>query len=498
MVTAEVSENLACSDCGRGMLKAKKIHDGKRYCATCYPRLFKRRMCAGCGNFARLPTFDLAAHCGGCARNKPCVRCEKVDFKIGLMSPYGPVCKVCTPYFREPSPCESCGKVSRRLMRNTQTGLRICPTCNGPAAGTCHSCRRHRVLVVSPTGDKVCQLCSDEGLRACGSCGEAMPAGRGKECETCYWRRVFGKRLEIDQNGFRSSLMGPLFLTFGEWLERTVGAKKAAGKIHHYFEFFSKIDGLWGSVPPYEMLLQHFHAEGLRRAQLPMRWLGEAHGIYANVVIRESHSEQRRLDEMLSENLGPWPRSLLGKYYGSLIAKMNQNDTELRSVRLSIRSAVNLLNHTKLSDGELLSQRKLEAFWRYSPGQVAAVTGFVHFLNRTYSLKIDPRPTDQWLKAARHEKAERELVDLFNSRDQVKDFESKWIVKGLAYFHGIRRANRKALIYRHSTFREVAGFDVELGEATVWVPSPDSYEPKQLGGNPTTKAASFTEEPTGH
>jgi hypothetical protein len=96
---------------------------------------------------------------------------------------------------------------------------------------------------------------------------------------------------------------------------------------------------------------------------------------------------------MLSQVSGHWAKDLLAKYYRSLIAKLNQHDIELRSVRLSVRSAVNFLSHTKLASGALPDQRVLEAFWRHSPGQVAAVTGFINFLNKAHNLKLDPRPS---------------------------------------------------------------------------------------------------------
>ncbi len=301
MVSDGAISNTACDDCGRVMNKAKKVHDGKRYCATCYPRLFKRRMCSGCGNFARLPVFDLAVHCVSCARNRPCVRCEKVEFKIGLMSQYGPVCKSCAPYFRESAPCEVCGKLSRRLARKEQTGLRTCPACSR-SASTCPSCRRHRVLVENNQGKRLCKPCNDEGARPCGTCGDQMPAGRGIECEDCYWRRTLKNRLAIDCQGFRSQVMGPLFGSFGEWLQREMEAKKAAARVHAYFDFFSQVDALWGRIPTYEILLEHFHASGLRKAEVPMRWLSEAHGIHARAPVREAHSERRRLGELLSRD----------------------------------------------------------------------------------------------------------------------------------------------------------------------------------------------------
>ncbi|MDN3218883.1 hypothetical protein [Pseudomonas nunensis] len=297
--------------------------------------------------------------------------------------------------------------------------------------------------------------------------------------------------MAIDQQGFTSPVVGALFVSFGEWLEREMDVKKAAARVHTYFDFFSQIDHLWGRIPSYGALLEYFHAGGLRRAEVPMRWLAEAHGVRASADAREAHSEQRRLDELLSQVTGHWENVLLTKYHRSLIAKLSQHDIELRSVRLATRSAVNFLNQAQLASGTLPSQRTLESFWRHSPGQVAAVTGFINFLNKTHNLKLDTRPNEQWLKAAKRHKSERELIDLFKSRHEVKDFEAKWIVKGLAYFHGIRRANRKALAFRPASFREVAGFEVDAAGSTLWVPSAESYGSTHVDAETLGKAASL-------
>ncbi len=478
MASNDAADGQVCHACGRGMFKAKKIHDGRRYCATCYPRLFKRRMCSACGNLARLPTFDVNAPCPCCKRRKACIRCGKVEFKIGKCLPEGPVCRPCVVYFREPEPCEECGKLTQRLARNTRTGRRTCPKCSSSPAATCPSCRRYRVLVIGPDGIQRCRVCTEEGKRSCETCGIAMPAGRGRECERCYWKKTFEKRLTINLHGFSSREFEELFKRFGLWLFENTGPRKSALKINVYYSFFHAIEAKWSTLPTYEELLEHFSAAGLRRAETPMRWLSENQAIVVGAEIREWYSEKRRLQNILDEIGEPWPRRLLEKYLITLSSKVKENEAELRSARLSLRAAANLLSVACLETNALPTQKTIEAYWRSSPGQVSALTGFIGYLNKTYHLQLKWKPEGRWLEKARIDKAERELVTLLRTGRQGKNFEKKWIVKGLAYFHGVRRARQKTLIYRSASYNGFEGFYVEYDGIHLWVPSAGSYNQK--------------------
>ncbi len=475
MASHDACAKAGCHGCGREMTTAKKVYAGNRYCDVCYRRLFKRRMCLGCGNFARLPTFDQAARCSACERVAPCVRCGKLDFETGLRSEYGPVCKTCTPYFRAAEPCEVCGTLSQRLTSNKATGLRSCPKCSGPKMATCPSCRRYRVLAAGEDGVPRCEPCSVRPEHACGSCGTLMPAGRGQECEACYWLRVFNKRLAINAKGFNSDQVAGLFTQFGQWLLDRAGAHKAALSINGHYRFFQAIDSNWASVPSYEQLLQHFGAAGLRKAENPMRWLTEVGVVVTSVLLREQHTEQRRLEAILAELADSWSTQLLGEYVAGLTGKMKLGGTDLRSVRLAARAAANLLKSAKLKVGAVPTQKALESFWREAPGQVAAVTGFIGHLNKRHGLDLQAKPDARWLSVAKRQKAERELVALLREATQ-EDFEGRWIVKGLAYFHGVTRASRKKLVYQPQDYRGVAGYNITYENQVLWVPSASSYK----------------------
>ena len=89
MTGADIRE---CFGCGRQIERAHKVYKQEHYCGTCYAREFKPKPCPQCGELARLPARHPDAICSNCQKRQPCVRCGKVDYQIGLLSEYGPVC----------------------------------------------------------------------------------------------------------------------------------------------------------------------------------------------------------------------------------------------------------------------------------------------------------------------------------------------------------------------------------------------------------------------
>ncbi|EPJ77227.1 hypothetical protein CFII64_24104 [Pseudomonas sp. CFII64] len=207
-----------------------------------------------------------------------------------------------------------------------------------------------------------------------------------------------------------------------------------------------------------------------------MRWLAGSGMVTVDADAREQDSEQRRVKDILSEIAKPWPKKMLQGYFATLAIRIELGGTDLRSVRLAMRAAANLLNFCSLEEGALPTQKMIAQFWRSSPGQVASVTGFINYLNVHHNLQLTSRPDAGWLRKAKKDKAERELVDLLKERPREEHFEIRWVVKGLAYFHNVRRAKRIALAYRPRSYEGVAGFDVDHESETLWIPSADGYK----------------------
>ncbi|MCK9815880.1 hypothetical protein M1B35_17540 [Pseudomonas sp. MAFF 302046] len=309
----------------------------------------------------------------------------------------------------------------------------------------------------------------------CDFCGALTPAGRGKECERCYWLKNFQRRLAINSKGFSADEIATVFTLFGQWLLERSGAHKAALSINDHYQFFHQLDVTWRSVPSYQELLAHFGAAGLRKAENPMRWLTETGAVTVCAQLKDQLTEQRRLEAILAEPGDGWSAQLLSGYVTALKARMERGGTDLRSIRLAARTAANLLKSARLKGRTLPTQKNIESFWKKSPGQVAAITGFINYINKCHDLQLQAKPDERLLHQAKRQKAERELVALLSETGDA-EFERRWIVKGLAYFHGVMRASCKKLVYQPQDYRGVAGYNITYGDKVLWVPSAGSYQ----------------------
>lgn len=460
-----------CDECGREVPKLTRRRQGHGYCATCYVRVFKRRLCPTCGELARLPRDDRKAVCRRCETDKPCARCGSAEYRIGKITPYGPVCNACAPHFREPEPCEDCGNPSRRLTRVKRQGhdRRLCPTCATADHGTCSACRRHRLLVITPEGKKLCHACHEQGDITCPSCGGTMPAGRGDICEACYWGRTCRKRLTINQAVFTNPEMSRVFVEFGEWLMNTVGPKKAALKINHYLMFFLDMEKTWQQVPRYPQLLNHFGAEGLRRVRLPMRWLHEAKGVEPDPQATRLDSEKRRIRECLS-SVPPTSRagnSLLG-YWKQLESRVKSGKSSYSSARLALRAAASLLLKTDKTGKRLPTQGDVEDYLDAAPGQAATITGFTNFLNRQQGTTLKPIVNTARVNKQRKEKLAKALMKMAQSPEKNEDWHWKWLTLGLEYFHN-RKVSKKFIRQQKIDIKN-DGFLVTLDGTIYWLP----------------------------
>lgn len=466
-----------CDECGRDMTEAHRTYHGARYCATCYARVFKRRLCPKCGELARLPGDQPDAVCRHCELAKPCVRCRKTKYKIGLVTPYGPVCNACAPHFREPKACGACGRMSRRLTRVTRLGgeQELCPRCARTGYATCPACRRYRLLVDSRDGRRLCRTCAERGDVPCPSCGKPMPVGRGKLCEACYWTKTCRKRIDVDKAAFSVAAMRDAFGEFGCWLESEVGAHKAALTVHRYLLFFTVIETRWNRIPAYPLLLGHFGAEGLRRVRLPMRWLREARGIEPDTEAREADSERRRI-EAWGDAIPSGSRAakMFADYQRALMSKLDAGRTSLRSIRLALRPAASLLLAADPNGRVLPDQRTIDHYLLAVPGQRATATGFIRFLSLNGAPALVARVDHKKTRRARGHALEREIMQMARHPEEGKAFQQRWIAAGVAYFHGVKLSKRK--LRDAVAVHEGNGLQVEVGGARYFLPNPMTAE----------------------
>lgn len=459
-----------CDGCGKLMAKAKRTYEGLRYCDGCYRKRFKNRVCHGCGNQARLFIKDPLAICTKCLNGRPCIRCRRVGRPVGKVTAQGPVCNSCANYIEASGHCEICNKFSIRLANKTIDGQvrRCCTGCSNVSSATCPCCRRYRVLVESASGAMQCKLCSELGEVACQVCSKSMPAGLGRECTNCYWRRTFHKRLKINSEGFSSQTFREEFKAYGLWFIDQIDAKKGALLINKHMLFFVEMAQHWSCLPSYDQLLKAFGADWLRRAKYPVQWMTACRNLVINDELKKSETELRRIEVILASARSGSSSALLKGYHDVLTARAAVRKTSLATIRTSLRSAANLLALGEASKSGL-SSKTLRNLLIDTPGTAASLVAFVNYLNKTLNLSIEfPDPGET--KKLSREKQGHGLLALIHQALTGTDVMEQWLPAALNYFHGVSR-------FKKSDATTVSDGDdllVTVGETEFCIPSPTS------------------------
>lgn len=249
----------------------------------------------------------------------------------------------------------------------------------------------------------------------------------------------------MDEAAFSNPVLGQSFGEYGAWLMETVGAHKASLTIHRHLSFFLEIERRWQSIPQYHELLGVFGAEGLRRVRLPMRWLQATHGVCPDQVAREEDSELRRIMAILDSvpKQHSHAHASINGYYDNLLTKAKKGKSSLRSVRLALRPAAGVLRIALKEGMDLPNQSVIDRYLRDTPGQKAAVTGFIHFLNRENSLGLEVHVDLKQVRKNRRRALERKIMQMVLHPGDGEVFARQWLRAGLEYFHGVTITNNR-------------------------------------------------------
>jgi hypothetical protein len=202
-----------------------------------------------------------------------------------------------------------------------------------------------------------------------------------------------------------------------------------------------------------------------------MAWLGETKGVHPDAQLREDSSDWRRISEViLSVPAGTPGSRLLSEYYEFLRDKLAEEKITVRSIRLALRPAVSLLLKSDQKGLSLPNQTALDQYLLESPGQKAAVSGFICFMKERYQLMLILRVDSKRVAAKRKKKLEAELLTLMDEASEGEDFVRRWLSVALAYFHDLPRGvGKKATIVSMS--QKDNGVSVTYDGASYWVPT---------------------------
>ncbi len=440
-----------CDECGRSVEKIHKNYKSIKFCHTCYVRVFKKRACSSCGKLARLYKYDNSAICQKCENNRPCIRCQRVDYSIGKITKYGPVCCSCSVYFKEFQACERCGCFSQKLSRISRfsDNLRVCPKCATRDYRTCPSCRRYRLLEEDvKSGQMYCKKCLNSPPHYCLICKLKIPAGRGNYCESCSWHQILERRVGKLANNLEDIHLQKHFKNYIKWLEQRVGSHKAALFTAKHIKFFEETDDLWiEQVPAYTELLGRLRTSGLRKFVLPMQWLTQVHHLQVDIQAKEFCSELDQLNRLKNICLEPtFPAQILQKYFDTLMNRVSDGTTTIRSARLAMKPASALMFLVSNSRFNLPRIWHVKHYLSHHPGQAAELIGFIFFLNRNYdtNLNFSFIKNSNFIKAIKNQKLEKEIIKL--SKLTKNRFELLlWVRLCLMYFHKFEITHSKQI-----------------------------------------------------
>ena len=439
---------MICTGCERAMEKATRRYKDKLYCASCYHTYFKKRPCPNCGEERRLPSFDHNAVCIACEKLKPCIRCGRRGRPLGKLTKYGPMCASC---------------------RNRDTRKPTAYKAQNPLLGTCPSCHRYRPLTTAKCGQKLCQKCLEIGTVRCTRCHRAMPAGRVSECESCYWDQLYEKRVAMNAAALSGTPFEGLWKDYAHWLKKRRGANRAALIVNRYIAFFLELLRLGKHIPPYFELVSHFGAEGLRRVRNVVTWLVDTGQIEVDEKIKNYVVEEQKVHRLTSIfDPNSCSAELLCHYNEYLQEKLDHNQTSMRSIRLALSPAVALLQRSYV-EGRKPTQNDVDVFIKRRPGQFAAITGFINFLNRHTSLDIRLPPKPKRSGESRKRRLERQLLAIYSETSPDANDEVLWIELGLMYFHNVPKKQLKTIELIYEKDRD-EGYWVSLGKERYWLP----------------------------
>lgn len=299
-----------------------------------------------------------------------------------------------------------------------------------------------------------------------------MPAGYGKQCQNCYWSGLLEKRIRMDSSAFSTPGLAQSFEAFGHWLGGKVGGHKAALAIHRYLPFFIELERQWNQIPGYDELLNHFGTLRLRRVLLPMRWLEEVGLVLADARAKKEDSERRRVVAILNMLPSGSPeKAILDGYHKLLQENLLNGETTLRSIRLAMSPAAALLLKARENEVMPPDQRALAAYLEKSPGQRAAVSGFVRYLRQAMASDIAlPKPDKEKAKRARRKQLEARMLELMQEDRRSKAITRRWLSIALAYFHDLPISVGKGLAEDQFSIQNDGSYTITWKGENYWIP----------------------------
>ncbi|WP_233117877.1 hypothetical protein [Aggregatibacter actinomycetemcomitans] len=432
MNITQIRSQNSCSICGKAQVTRK--FQEEYYCANCYAKWFKKKACKGCGQLKRI--HRSGELCLECERKTDCVRCGKTagTFEVGMISPYGAVCSACVRYFREEKECSECGKMTRDRYRSPVKNESVCLSCYRKYTfGTCKNCRRYRKI--HNEEKRLCKKCDEQLLSTCPKCKGEMPSGYGKVCPDCARRTLLFNMIRLNVHIFRNKAVKTAYKKFIFWYMRKCGISVALHKGADFMQFFIDCDEIWQQIPDYAELVTHFKPNGLRANLTILRWLLDTNQIIVDEALKDDLAELERIQALFNKLKESVP--CIASYYRKLQRRCDEGKTSLKSVRLALQPAIDLISTNEITDYP--TQDQLNQYLVKKSGQTAAITGFINHLKSEYhrELEIDRKLIQQIKTKQLKKHCSQRLVELYKKSELTDNEQVELIYVVLYSLHSI-------------------------------------------------------------
>ena len=412
MNITQIRSQKSCSICGKAQVTRK--FQEEYYCANCYAQWFKKKVCKRCGQLKRI--HRSGELCLECERKTDCVRCGKTagTFDVGMVSPYGAVCRACVRYFREEKECSECGKMTRDRYHSPVTNESVCLSCYRKYTfGTCKNCRRYRKI--HNEEKRLCKKCDEQLISICPKCKGEMPSGYGNVCPDCARRTLLFNMIRLNIHIFRNKTIKTAYKKFIFWYMRKCGIGVALHKGSDFMRFFIDCDDIWQKIPDYAELVTRFKPNGLRANLTVLRWLLDTHQVVVDEGLKDDLAELERIQALFNKLKESVP--CIASYYQMLQQRVDSGKTSLKSVRLALQPAIDLMSSNDITD--FPTQDLLNNYLVAKSGQIAAITGFINHLKLDYhrELEIDRKLIQQIKSKQLKKHCSQRLVELYKQAD---------------------------------------------------------------------------------
>ncbi|WP_436896911.1 hypothetical protein [Acinetobacter baumannii] len=299
-----------------------------------------------------------------------------------------------------------------------------------------------------------------------------IAAGRGDYCEKCSWHQALERKVDKLANNLKDVNIREHFQNYTNWLEQRVGPHKATLFLTKHIKFFEVTNDLWTEqIPVYSDFLGRLRSSGLRKYVLPIQWLIKVHNLKIDIQTKEFCSELDQLNKL--KDICPetsFSAQIIQEYYEVLMNRVNIGKTSIRSARLAMKPAADLMVQISKSRFKLPRLWHIKHYISEHPGQAATLTGFIIFLNQNYDTNLDFSfiKNSSFLKNVRHQKLKKEILNWIQKIDDSFD-TLLWVKKCLRYFHKLNRSD--SLEIELSMIIEVDdGYKVIFKNKIYWIP----------------------------